>query len=421
MNTELTINSLYRLPWNLADNAINWLEPTSRCNIYCDGCYRENRNDSHKSIEDISAELDVFQKFRKADSISIAGGEPLIHPDILKIVRMIKERGWKPTINSNGIIATEEMILNLKDAGLFGFTFHIDSRQSRPEWEGKNELELCELRLELAERVAKIGGLTVAFNATIYSETTNQVPGMLEWAHQHINIVHAMVFILYRNADLSEGFDYFVGGNKVDFSGIVYSKEEEVQNRKNLYAQDIVDIIRSQYPDYVPSAFLNGTEVPNSFKWLLAGRMGNKHEIFGWVGSRFMELVQTVNHLLKGTYLAYSEPQWLRRGRLYFFISPFDKGLAKVMKNYFKSFSHNIKAFFSRIYYQTVLIIQPADVLPEGNVNMCDGCPDITVFNGKLVWSCRMEEQIEWGQNVRFVPNENNKNVTSINEIYKNI
>ena len=50
------------------------------------------------------------------------------------------------------------------------------------------------------------------------------------------------------------------------------------------------------------------------------------------------------------------------------------------------------------------MIIQPADIHANGAVNMCDGCPDITVWNDKLVWSCRMEEQNRWGQNVRMVP-----------------
>jgi len=39
---------LYRLPWTLPDNAISWLEPTSMCNLACDGCYRENQKNSHK-------------------------------------------------------------------------------------------------------------------------------------------------------------------------------------------------------------------------------------------------------------------------------------------------------------------------------------------------------------------------------------
>jgi hypothetical protein len=35
---------------------------------------------------------------------------------------------------------------------------------------------------------------------------------------------------------------------------------------------------------------------------------------------------------------------------------------------------------------------------------MCDGCPDITVHNGELVWSCRLEERLKFGQFVRTVP-----------------
>src|SRR3990167_2973259 len=77
MNTA-TINStdLYRLPWTLPDNGISWLEPTARCNLNCYGCYRKNIKDSHKSMEQVKHELDVFQSLRKTDCISIAGGEP---------------------------------------------------------------------------------------------------------------------------------------------------------------------------------------------------------------------------------------------------------------------------------------------------------------------------------------------------------
>jgi hypothetical protein len=46
-----------------------------------------------------------------------------------------------------------------------------------------------------------------------------------------------------------------------------------------------------------------------------------------------------------------------------------------------------------------ILLIEYINVQTHGNwqQNMCDGCPDITVWNGKLVWSCRMEEQLKFG------------------------
>ena len=402
MEIDYSPQTLYRMPWNFTDNAISWLEPTSKCNLYCDGCYRENRKDSHKTLEEISHELDVFQKLRKCDSISVAGGEPLTHPDIVEIVRMIKRKGWKPVINTNGDLLTEELLKELKEAGVTGFTFHIDSGQNRPGWKGETEIELNELRTKYARMVARAGKITCSFNATIYPETVHYVPELLKWAQDNIRYVHVMVFIIYRMAILGKNNDFYVGDQKVYFDDMTYSTADDKRSI-NIKSTDIVDEIRKTQPDFMPHAFLNGTADPNSFKWLFTGRMGNRRKIFGYVGPKFMELVQTVKHIFTGSYLAYADPTIQSKGRIYFPIAIFDKGMRQIIKSYFNSFIDDPLAFFNRICYQTVLIIQPADVEPSGDVNMCDGCPDITVWNDQLVWSCRMEEQFRWGQNVRVV------------------
>jgi len=67
----LTPEKYYRLPWNLADNAITWLEPTTCCNLACEGCYREKGD--HRPLADVIAELESITKLRKTDGISIAG------------------------------------------------------------------------------------------------------------------------------------------------------------------------------------------------------------------------------------------------------------------------------------------------------------------------------------------------------------
>ena len=123
-NTILNHRELYRLPWTLPDNATSWLEPTSMCNLACDGCYRDNEKDSHKTIEQIKHELDLFVQKRNSDCISVAGGDPLVHPEIVEIVRQIKLRGLKPILNTNGVALTPEFLKELKNAGVFGFTFH---------------------------------------------------------------------------------------------------------------------------------------------------------------------------------------------------------------------------------------------------------------------------------------------------------
>ena len=42
--------------------------------------------------------------------------------------------------------------------------------------------------------------------------------------------------------------------------------------------------------------------------------------------------------------------------------------------------------------------------MANGDQSMCDGCPDITVHDGKLVWSCRMEEVKEFGTFLSTIP-----------------
>ena len=81
-------------------------------------------------------------------------------------------------------------------------------------------------------------------------------------------------------------------------------------------------------------------------------------------------------------------------------IGAFDK---KLRTTFFKFYKNPLN-IFKRLYYQSIMIIQPVDFLQDGRQNMCDGCPDITVWNGQLVWSCRMEEQLKYGQNVEAVP-----------------
>lgn len=404
MGPALTPGALYRLPWNFSDNAISWLEPTSACNLYCDGCYRENRKNAHKSLPEVQHELDVFERLRKCDGVSIAGGEPLKHPEIVEIVRMVKRKGWKAIINSNGALLTKELLHELKLAGVDGFTFHVDSGQNRPGWQGKNELELNALRKQLAEMLAHEGGITCSFNATIYPETLHYLPQILRWSQENIDKVHVMVFILYRMAITDKNFDFYVGDQQVVFDDMMYSKTDD-RRRVDITSPEVVELIRKEDdPSFMPCAFLNGTEKSDSYKWLLTGRMGNKHSIFGYVGPRFMELVQTANHLFTGKYLAYASPTIQRKGRLYFLLAPIDRGLRNIVRNYFSSLFRRPVAFFSKVHFQSVMIIQPADVFETGSVNMCDGCPDITVWEDQLVWSCRMEEQMRWGQNVRIVP-----------------
>jgi pyruvate-formate lyase-activating enzyme len=406
MNEYPNHRDLYRLPWSLPDNPIVWLEATEACNLYCEGCYRAHVPGGHKSLETIERELETFSRYRTFDGVSIAGGDPLTHPEIVEIVRMVARRGRKAIVNTNGLALDDGLLARLKEAGVGGFTFHVDSKQTRPGWKGKSEIELNALRQQFAERVAAHGGISVAFNATVYDDTLRQVPDILAWARSQIDKVHAVVFIAYRQAagEYAETMDFYVGGKPIPMSSLVYSRPAGEQ-RLDISSRDIVAEIRARYPDFSPGAYLNGTEKADSLKWLLTTYVGTPSRVYGYAGPRFMEFAQIYEHWRHGRFLAYVAPRMLRRGRrIAALTAPFDRGMRGVLGRYLGEIRSRPLRPFPRLHMQSVMIIQPADFMVNGALSMCDGCPDITVWEDRLVWSCRMEELMNFGDWVRAVP-----------------
>jgi pyruvate-formate lyase-activating enzyme len=398
---KLDHRKLYRLPWSLTDNVISWLEPTKECNIYCDGCYSANAKGSHKSLAQVRSDLDVFERFRQTDAVSVAGGDPLVHPEIVEVVRMIASRGLKPVVNTNGHGLTPSLLRDMKAAGLAGFTFHVDSLQTRPGWKGATEVELNELRLGYAERVAEVGGLSCAFNSTVYEKTLPEAPEILEWARRHADKVHVVVFIAFRAA-VQERFDYFAGEERIEVRGLTYSKA--APQRTDITAQEIVATLRKRFPEFEPSAYLNGTEKPDSFKWLMTLLVGDRERFYGSAGPKFVELSQVWNHLVKGRYLGYVPPAVHASARSMLALAAVDPGMRKVASSWLRAAAANPLRLARPLHLQSVMIIQPVDVLEDGRQSMCDSCPDMTVHDGQLVWSCRLEERLKYGELMRMRP-----------------
>jgi hypothetical protein len=65
-------------------------------------------------------------------------------------------------ILTNGVLLTPSLVRELKNAGAYGFVFHVDSRQNRSGWEGVSESELNSLRQHYADMISDEGGSSAA-------------------------------------------------------------------------------------------------------------------------------------------------------------------------------------------------------------------------------------------------------------------
>jgi hypothetical protein len=152
----------------------------------------------------------------------------------------------------------------------------------------------------------------------------------------------------------------------------------------------VYQIIKDHFPEYEPSGYLGGTIRHDSYKWLAGALIGSKKKIYGSIGKRTMEIAQAGHHFFTGTYLAYLS--CAKVGPKIFLLSPWDKTLRQAARNWFNTVVRRPARLFDSLYVQSIGIIQAPDLQPDGRADMCDSCPDMTVYDGTLINSCRMDE-----------------------------
>ena len=389
---------LYRFPWSLNDNPIGWLEVTDVCNLHCRGCYRQ-RLDGHKTLDQLKEEILFLKRWRNCDSISLAGGEPLLHPNICEVVSFIDENGMKPFILSNGMRLDRSLLRDLKKSHLMGIGFHVDSLQGRPGYEGKNELDLIPFRTSLAEMVAEVGGLPPAgFGITVYRQNLQYVPDLINWHLKNRKIVGGATFITYRSAPMDQS--YRVGNVTVEVNkGTLGYMSEDAPDEIDITAPEVYALIKEHFPQYDACAYLNGNQRHDSYKWLIGSMVCSGSEVLGHYGKKTVEVAEAGHHLLYGTYFVYGRDKEL--GKKALLLGLVDPEMRKVANWYLRN---PFRLLFEPVIGMTIGIIQAPDVLPDGRVDHCDACPDMTYWDGKLVHSCRLDEYRKFGQLVTPVP-----------------
>jgi organic radical activating enzyme len=378
---------LYRLPWSRNDNPIAWLEVTDVCNFACQGCYRRTLT-GHKSLAEIEAELDFFARWRNPDCVSIAGGEPLLHPEIDRIVAAIARRKLKPVMLTNAHLLDVARVRALAAAGLAGFTLHIDRNQPRPGIAPECEADLNPVRQHYADMIAAQPGLSAFFNLTVFPETVDEIAAVVAWARSQPAKVDGLIFITYRTATTDRLAWIDSEEERAALEQLTYVAPDD--GTPLLDAARVHDVIKKVLPAYDACAYLGGTARHDTYKWLVGCSVAAPGAAFGALGARSMELTQLLHHLWYGTYVSYRAKSAAHAP--VFLIGAFDAQMRRAASRWLGWVARNPLRLFRRIHLQSIVIVQPPDVLPDGSIDMCDSCPDMTVHEGELVNSCRLDE-----------------------------
>ncbi|MBU1738365.1 MAG: radical SAM protein [Proteobacteria bacterium] len=104
---------------------------TDRCNLRCAMCgdqWRAEQNADRQllSFEDLENLVAAAKRLHTL-VISITGGEPLLRPDIFRILKLIKEAGIAANICTNGTLLNEECVRKLTATSLKSISVSLDS------------------------------------------------------------------------------------------------------------------------------------------------------------------------------------------------------------------------------------------------------------------------------------------------------
>jgi len=123
---------------------------------------------SSKPPGHIISELDIATSKRRIQTVSIAGGEPTLHPQLCEIVANIHRRNLKVILATNGLLLHKTLLDALRTAGLDMIMLHIDEGQNRPDLRRIPTFEeISTLRSALAERVVA-SVIDVGLSVTVY-------------------------------------------------------------------------------------------------------------------------------------------------------------------------------------------------------------------------------------------------------------
>ena len=92
------------------------VDVTHRCNMVCANCYLPNRDIPDMELSRLEACLAALPR---RTNVRIAGAEPTMRRDLPEIVAMVRRRGHRAVLVTNGLrLGCERYVRELKDAGL---------------------------------------------------------------------------------------------------------------------------------------------------------------------------------------------------------------------------------------------------------------------------------------------------------------
>lgn len=170
--------------------SLNWIsgrpivvsfEVTDACTCYCKHCDHGGPRDESRNLK--PADYRRYMETLKPCVVQVSGGEPLMRPDLIEIVRTIKNGSSVPyaILVSNWSEMTDERYLALRAAGIDQFSVSLDFPDDRHDvFRGYPGL-FAHLS-QIMPRLAALGHDDIVLNSCITSENVSEINAIADMA-----------------------------------------------------------------------------------------------------------------------------------------------------------------------------------------------------------------------------------------------
>ena len=171
------------------------LEPLFQCNLACEGCGKIQHPEHELRRRMPVAQAVAAIEECGAPMVSIAGGEPLIHPEIDEIVRQLVKRKKFVYLCTNALLL-EKKLDKFTPSPYFSWAIHIDGLRERHDASVARE-GVFDKAVE-AIKAAKAKGFRVTTNTTFFThDSPETVRSVLDFLNDELEVDQMMISPAY--------------------------------------------------------------------------------------------------------------------------------------------------------------------------------------------------------------------------------
>ena len=184
------------------------LEPLFQCNLACAGCGKiQHPEATLKKRMPVEQAIGAIEECG-APMVSIAGGEPLIHPEIDEIVRQLIARKKFVYLCTNALLLEKKLDL-FRPSPYFSWAVHMDGLRER------HDESVCRDgvfdKAIAAIRAAKAAGFRVTTNTTFFTtDSPETVRSVLDFLNDDLEVDQMMISPAYAYEKAPDQ-DHFLG------------------------------------------------------------------------------------------------------------------------------------------------------------------------------------------------------------------